>query len=287
MHFNEAFDPFRALRSTWRILKTAPGAVLVGGLLLWICDEGALWVEARFEFPHDVQFDFTTPESAREGLSTILDHWAPLVAGGFGLFIAALAIAAFLFGSLVHVGYAAAVERALTQHEDDLGDLFEARGRWGSMVLVRLLGLLVKALIALPGLALAAFAAVAAIASTEQSGFALLAAGLVLFAYLPVAVYLWLGFALAPLAVAVEGLGPTEALGRSWQLVRGHRWTLFLYLLVLRLAGLLLLCCCCVLFFGGTILEQTSLVDSYLRLIKSGEPETWLKKPESEPSTAA
>jgi hypothetical protein len=41
---------------------------------------------------------------------------------------------------------------------------------------------------------------------------------------IPFAVYIGLGWGLAFPAIMLEGRGPMGALGRSWELVRGHRW---------------------------------------------------------------
>jgi hypothetical protein len=285
MHFNEAYDPFRALRSAWRIVKKAPAAMLLGSVLLAVCDGGLAVLKLKGDDTVHVQiadFDFQDTERWKELARQVAQLWLSGWAVGFALFALLFSIASFLFGSLVRVGFARAVERGLAEEEDEIGDLFEARGRWGSMVLVRVLRWLVFVLASTPGIALSGIAGFATYGVTEQEWAATSAAVIAFLVYLPVWIYVGLGLQLAPMAVAVEGMGPAEAVSRSWQLVRGHRWTLLLYWIVLWVAQILIVlpCCCCpLLVFVPTLLEETTTCDSYLRLVKSGSPETWWAKP--------
>ena len=94
--------------------------------------------------------------------------------------------------------------------------------------------------------------------------------------YLPVIVYVGLGLSLVKQAVAYEGLRPTQAIRRSWDLVAGQRWMLFLYLIVLGLFTLLGVCLCCVgyLLLTGplTLIAQH---ESYLALTRGAERPSW------------
>lgn len=287
MHFNEAYDPFRALKSSWKVLRTAPASVLVGGLLLWVCDEGHALVSFDDRVDRAVGVDSTDLDALRDTAGELAREFFTGFASGLGAFLCVLSLAAFLFGSLIRLGFAAAVERALVQGTDELGDLFQARGRWSSMVLVRLLYGLAILGVMLPGAAFAGLAAVGAMVATETPEFAAVSAVLALVAYLPIACYVVLGVSLAPYAVAVEGLAPVEAMSRSWGLVRGHRWTLFLYYVVISITGTLLtFCTCCLFFFGSSVVSETCNVEAYLRLVKSGEPDTWWNKPSDTSASA-
>jgi hypothetical protein len=284
MHFNEAYDPFRALKSSWEILKAAPASILIGGLLLWVCGHGA-GVGFQFEST-DVEIDASDVDSLGEGFRVAQDVVREVLSG-FGLLIAlaafSFAVTVWLFRCLVEVGLAGAVERVLVTGEDDLGDLFRPRGRWGTYVLATLLGLLFLVLAALPGLALGGLGAAVAYTLTQERAAVPIAFGAVTLLYLPVLVYVGLGISLARYAVACEGLGVTEAFSRSWELVRGRRWTLFLYHVVFLLTEL---CCClwCFLFVPTSLIE-TAKLDSYLRLTHAGEPRTWGTEPRADAAT--
>jgi hypothetical protein len=132
----------------------------------------------------------------------------------------------------------------------------------------------------MPGLALGGLAAAVAWQVAESPVLAGASGGLILLAYLPVLLYVALGVWLAPKAVAVEGLSATEALSRSWELVRGHRWTLFLFELVMLLVIWIPGCCCCIclLSLPRTFVEVARL-DGDLRLVHPGEPWEWRAAP--------
>lgn len=281
MHFHEAYDPFRALKSAFGLVRKAPAALLIGGLLLWICEDVHLLGNFGGEQKVDLSnVDPADSERVREVAGQLGEMLAVGVASALGVFLCGLAIAGFLFGSLVRVGMARSVERALSEGADEIEDLFQSRGRWGSMVLTRLLQGLVEFAAALPGLAIIALAVIATLAATDDGAVAAGVGVVAALLYVPVLVYVWLGVMLAPYAAAVEGMGPTEALSRSWALVRGHRWTLLLYWLVMALVQVLLLCaCCCMLLFLPKTWAETAGFESYLRLVRSGDPSSWNDKP--------
>ena len=148
----------------------------------------------------------------------------------------------------VHAGYLRLHEVTLRDLSEDMGALFSGADRFAPMALWKLLKTAilmgVLAVAALPGGAALAFGAFA-----EQD--ALMAAGGVgiLLIALPALIYVALGLTLGECAVVFEELGPLDALDRSWELARGHRVDIFLFLLVFGLfqvvaviAGILMLC---------------------------------------------
>src|SRR3989442_8107114 len=94
-----------------------------------------------------------------------------------------------------------------------------------------LLGLLVFGLIALP-FVLIIFAFVAGV-SGSVSAVALLCGGLILLVVLGVlALFLYISLALYPPAIMMENASAVGGLSRSWQMTKGHRWSLFGAILV-------------------------------------------------------
>ena len=284
MHFREAFDPFRALQSAFALLRKAPLALLVGGFLLWICDEILPAIGFSGDGNHNVDLEGLNPEQFGEVMTEVGREAVMAITAAAIVFGLALMLAAFLLAALLRIGMARATERVMTEGEAELEDLFQSRGRWTTMVAVRFLQTLLTGLVFLPAGALVAIAVFGTLAATDDGARAA-GVGIVTFLVaLPVVLWVTLGWSLAPCAVAVEGMGVIESFSRSWSLVRGHRWTLFLYFLVTVLLQLLLgwmLCCCCCGLPGflPTAWIETATFESYLRLVRPGDPSTWLDKP--------
>ena len=94
-----------------------------------------------------------------------------------------------------------------------------------------LLELLIFGLVTLP-LLLILVALVAGL-SGASSTIALLCGGLILFVVLGVlALFLYIALALYPPAIMMENASAVGGLSRSWQMTRGHRWSLFGAILV-------------------------------------------------------
>jgi len=97
-----------------------------------------------------------------------------------------------------------------------------------------LLGLLIFGLITLP-FVLIIFAFVAGV-SGAVSAVALLCGGLILLVVLGVlALFLYISLALYPPAIMMENASAVGGLSRSWQMTKGHRWSLFGAILVTSL----------------------------------------------------
>jgi hypothetical protein len=72
---------------------------------------------------------------------------------------------------------------------------------------------------------------------------------------IPFAIYIGLGWALIVPLIMLEGMGMSAAMGRSWELVRGHRWRLLIALFLIGLITYLLVSIPSGLFsFVGNIL---------------------------------
>ncbi|MDQ0694459.1 MULTISPECIES: hypothetical protein [unclassified Streptomyces] len=126
-----------------------------------------------------------------------------------------LGLAAFAFGVL-HTAHSLAVTRVRPVAVSELWR--QARRQAGRAAAVQAgRGVLVGGL-ALPGALLWSLADVALPAAEPLLGYVLLAL------LVPAVVALRVGLALAPAAAALEGLGATAALHRSWTLVQGAWW---------------------------------------------------------------
>jgi hypothetical protein len=279
MIFREAFDPFRALGAAFRVFARSSSALLLGGFLIWLCDlapqVGSQISQHSFSGLNAEHWQ-SVDQASREVLNAARAMFAGLTALLMG-FACMLGIAAWLFRCFLLVGFARCVERTLTLGRAEPAHLFDARGRWVAMALTSLLCGIINVLAVVPGIAAVGLTAALVIAGTDSGVAGGVSAGLVALAYIPVAVYVWLGVALSGYAVALEGMDPTEAIARSWLLMRGHRWQLVWFWLVMTVPQVF--CCLCCLLFLPAMIEHTAWVESYLRLVREGEPETWVKPP--------
>ena len=265
MEFSKAFDPLRAIRASWRMLALARGPMWIGGLLLMFTSSAAL-------------------SGAGSGNSGDADAWGPAWDQIGHLTLALIAAVAVVFailwwmlGCLVRVGFAPAAEEVLAKGDTRLGLLFDPRGRFVMMLLTTLLRSVLSAVVAVPLLVAVLLSGL--IFEMAWGGGATVALVLCLV-YLPLWIYVGLGLSLMPEATAIEGLGPVDALKRSWELAAGRRLTLLLYFIVTQLFGLLgfLACCVGVLLTGPMV--EIAYYESYLRYIRSSEDqEQWLVSP--------
>lgn len=264
MHFEQAYDPFRTLGVSWKLLWKGPVTLFLGGFLLILA--GSLGGGVDFHYSAE---DWDWSESPE--LSAL---WAMLIAY-LSLVGCVLGILAWLFRCLLWIGMGTAVERVLREGKDEAGDLFKPRDRWFGVVVATLLRGLIQILVTLP---LIGIVLVAGFFGREVfgDGGAVGAVLVCVLAYLPVLIYVSLGLSLTYEAAAIEGLFGMDAVRRSWALASGHRLQLLIYHVVLGVVGFVGVFACCI----GVILTgtwaTTGYVESYLRMIRSPEEqEPW------------
>jgi hypothetical protein len=262
MEFNRAYDPIRALQSSWKALSRSPLPLLVGGVLLTLFDgHGGGSGPFRIEQHHHVHDLHEAWMALRPTLP-------------FAGICCCFGIAIFLFGSWVRVGFANTVESVVARGRATVGQLFESKGRFGNIVFARIVVLLIHVATTLPLIAAVLLVAFATrgFERHEELAFFLIPAFLVWF---PVWVYVALGLSLVDQAAALEGLPPVDCLKRSWSLVSGHRWMLLLYWIVGFVFSALGCCLCCIGVFLTNTLFETAKSESYLALVRGGERASW------------
>ncbi|MDZ4772070.1 MAG: hypothetical protein SGI72_02945 [Planctomycetota bacterium] len=248
MNFADAYDPIRALTSAWKLIGRSPAPLIFGGALLTLLGVGP-WLSLRMT---DI-------------------HPANVVAFVLGLGLCC-GLFEFLLRSWLSLGLANATRKTLVEGSARFDDLFVSNGRFFDMVLVRILLFAIGVATILPVVLLVLLGGLGAQAAGVNDEVIALAAVMTILVWVPIAVYVVLGFGLATEAVAIEGLNPTQALKRSWQIARSNRLRLFVYLLALWMYKFLGLCACCIgiLFTGAQ--AQVAMNESYLQLVKPAEP---------------
>lgn len=166
---------------------------------------------------------------------------------GVGIIWLACALGLLLATGLLHAAVATVVQEAVLGRRIGFGAVW--RRAWsrlgatlGALVLPALAAL-VPVLLSLVGICLMLGAMIANIASNEghhtDNGAGLAITGVLVMllssATMPIALWIWIRYSLAPTAAVIESAGPLAALRRSAELVRGAWWRIFGYTLTMLL----------------------------------------------------
>jgi hypothetical protein len=281
--FNEAFDLARSLSSGWRSLKAALWPMLVGAVLMQ-CTEGGgsggnyggggggddwggseSWDSHSWEHLGAQLAELGGVDPVRFAGS--MGASEALIIGVIVLLVLGLALlcgaVVFVFRAWVRTGW-------IRLHMEVLGT---GTGSWGTLfggadAFLRMAGYeLLRAVIQLGSTLLAMI-----------PGGLLLALGLVLeqplvwgpgigmmaLLGIPVAIYVGLGLEFGGHAVALDGAPVMAAVERSWELARGNRLWMLLYLFVTGVVHIAGMCLCCVGVFFTRAIVDTARTESYL-----------------------
>ena len=259
MRPDQAFNPIRALESAWKILMKAPLPMWVGGLIL-------------------VAVQSIAAIGGNPNLNLRMHHaWEPMI----GLLIPMVMIGVFvgvavsLAVSWLSVGYFNGVATVMRTGDVEFEKLFDARGRWISMFLTRLLQGFLLVLSMLP----LGFGPLMGVIAHQALGLAEGLSVLVgiggFLVCLPICFYVGLGLLLAPYSVALEGTNPFEAIARSWALASGNRLMLLVFSLVtilMVIAGLLM---CCAGLLPAAIMIEVMWVEAYVQATQVDNYDDW------------
>jgi hypothetical protein len=267
MPFSQAFDPIRSFQAAWKLLKQAPLSVLVGTLLpIFVQFVLAIGLELLVFLPL--------------GMSQALQRGRPepwvlvlLVALGMGFGLVMTA-----FSCWIDAGFGRAVEQALRTGQDRTALVFSGAGRLGTLFLARLLCGLIGFACALAAMLpmLLLMMVFMVLMQTDLPVALKLVAGVGIgLLWLLASAYVMLGLSLVTAVVVYEDCGPTEAIARSWRLVRGNRWQLvvfFLFQFVMSLVGML---ACGIGLFVAIPLAEVMRFEAYLALTQGREYPNW------------
>jgi hypothetical protein len=199
-----------------------------------------------------------------------LGGWSPNageILALLGIF-ACCGLAVMLIHAWISLGVANVVEKTRNEGRAGFGALFDARGRFFEMVLGHILMILIVLGTIVPLVLIGLGVWFANDQRVVEDGWAAFIAVIAGIAYLPVWIWLLLGISLYRPAIAIEGLGPTAAIQRSWELVRGHRLRLLLYWVAISIFSMLGLCLCCVGVLLTGPMSEISQFESYLELVQ-------------------
>lgn len=268
MHKNQAFSPIRSLQSAWEILKKAPLPMWVGGLILvFVQSFGSAGGGGG-----DLQIH------GQEDVERMIFILLPLVLLGFLMSIVIMAVTAWL-----KVGYYNGVETVMRTGSVEFEELFKGRGRWLGVFLTLLLQLVLGFVLLVPmGLfALVAVAVSKALDFSDQGAVIMIIFSLV--AYVPVAIFFYMGLVLMPYPAALKGLGPMESLAESWRLASGVRLQLFMMILLQVAMTIVGLLACCVGVLPAGIIAEVMFCEAYVQAARDDLDDWWVTKKEGGP----
>ncbi len=234
MTFPAALDPVRSLTAAFRLVGRNPLPLLLGGVVLLLFDRGPGFGLVGDWDSHHFQDELP----------------GRIIFGGCcGLF-------GLLVWSWIGVGLAHVVEETRRTGASAFATLFDARGRFGDMLLALFLQTLAWMAAGLPFALLFVGGHVFARHTEIPHPLIVLAALAGAIVYAPIAAYVLLGFAFVPQEVALGGRPAIEAFRASWQLAQGKRLALFVFWLARAVFTAIGFCCCLVgVFFTGAIAE--------------------------------
>jgi hypothetical protein len=255
---HEAFNPVRAIQHGLEALKREPVGLLLGAFLMAILDGGGGGGGNNFSGSSD-------PSTWGNGSpGDLLQDPAMLTIMAIALgCVCILQIAFWLGKSFIQPGYIRLHEQLLVEGTSGPGkvfsggDCFKAMAMWKLLKGVIVFGTMIVALA--PGGTILAIGA-------HQDNTHLMVAGGAVMAILaaPVSIYVGFGLWLGEYAVALEGLGPMDALERSWGLASGNRLRFLLFSFVLGMFNVVGLMLCCVGVIGTKAIGDFGTTEAYL-----------------------
>lgn len=292
--FRDAFDISRSLSSGLEALQAAPWPLLLGAVLMQ-CTENSggnysgsspsggggsdPWGDYDSWESHDwlglgaraeelTRFDLGDAAGNIGGAELGIIVVIMALVLGLGLCCGLLVLA---FRSWVHGGYIRLHEEVLRTDAGSFATLFGAADSFLRMMGFKLVAALIHTgifLLALvPGgvlLGVGLYLDSVPLLGVGGAAMLLIAA--------PCSIYVWLGLYFGNHAVALDDASVVGAVERSWELVRGHRLWLLLYLVVTGLVWAIGMCFCCVGIFLTRAVVDTARTEAYLLATRDGPP---------------
>ena len=309
--FSESFNIGRALSHGWSAFKKAPIPLLVGSVVMQ-CTQGGTgggnyggggtnwdndYDDLDFDFEQWEHLGTSLWSSAQDSLHALAGALptngvvasfggleGPLmvaVVAGVVFLVLLLGLAVFALRTWVSVGYLRLHRQVLSTGQGDFVTLFGGADAFWRMVVWSLLNFVVVlgalAAACLPGGAVLGMGMLMDVQMLTMTG----AIFMVLVA-VPVVVYVGLGLFFGGYVVALDGSGAMDALRRSWDLVRGNRLQLFVFLLVMGVVHMAGILACCVGIFVTRAITNVATTEAYLLFTRpAGELEEYCSQQES------
>jgi hypothetical protein len=263
MTFPKALDPFRSIPAVVRAAGAAPGPLLawwLGGL-------------AAFFAVYIVVYVVTIAMIVGSGAAEDGELSVGLAVVAAVLWLAFIAL--MLVGQCWwRIGLLNVFAQVLRNGSATLKGTLRTHGRLAPCVGGLLLVTLIVLVLYLP--AALGFVTVASVSKDADFAPVLLVAGFALgLVWLLGFLYVALGLLFVQQATILDGVGPLEAVRRSWRAASGHRLALLWLLLVCAVAALAGLLALCVGYLFTAAIVELSLAEAYLALTRPADHANW------------
>ena len=282
-----AFSARRAISHGWAALKREPVGLLLGSFLLSIVEGGGgggggnnLGNLGNLGSSGSSGGSSGSSGGGGSDWSQSMDDFGnfddPAFLGVMAVALSCVCGLQLLFwlaASFLKPGYMQLHRELLIEGVSSPGKLFGGGAQFKSMAMWKLLkgliGLGVAVVALAPGGGLLAVGA-------SQDNQTLMFVGAMLMAMIagPILIYVGIGLMLGEHAVALEDMGPMDALERSWELARGNRISLFFYGLVTGLFNIVGVLMCCVGVIGTKAMVDFGTTEAYM-LATRGDWDEW------------
>ncbi len=313
--FHEAFQLRRAVDHGWAAFKAAPAPLIVGAILMQ-CSEGGgggtgNWGSALQDrgeadpggsaalAPRLLGAGREAWCRASDALGDLFGDLSDALGGQDTTVVAAVVavavvlglvcvLALFAFRCWIEPGWYRLQREVLETGTGRFETLF---GAWDAIL--RLAGWkLLAGLITLGTVLLAAIPGGACLALglvRDQVPLAVTGGVLAALFVIPAFWYVGLGLWFGPRLVALEGARAVEALERSWDLARGHRWRLWWFVLVLVLLQVSGMCLLCIGILVTRPVAETGATGAFLLLVRPREETDgfWCRRTRPDPGERA
>jgi hypothetical protein len=247
VNFSQAFNPIRSIRTSWQLLRRSPLPLGIGALtvVFFECLGGHM-------------------------LGRLYQEPWPWIPSRASIFPSACVLISFLCAPWLTLGYANVLEKSITRGRAEIADLFDTRGRYAAMVGTYIVLRIFFFVSDLPIVALSdegKFLRESLHVPLSVTRFAFLAE----IVFIAALTWVWLGIALWTQVLVFEGGGPWSVMRRSWQLVRGHRLRLIVFLIAVCVTMVAGVIGCIVGALVTISIAHLALYESYWALTRSDE----------------
>ncbi|MEC7949481.1 MAG: hypothetical protein VX265_18075 [Myxococcota bacterium] len=283
-----AFSVSRAVSHGWAALKREPVGLLLGALILSVVEGGGggggnnlgnlgnLGEGGGSGDTSALGGDWGGNGDWQQAFGDLGGFEDPAVLGVMAIALSCACLLQLVFwlaASFIRPGYLQLHQELLLEGSSSPGRLFGGSAQFKAMAMWKLLkaviGLGVTVVALAPGGGLLALGLVQETEPLVFGGAFLMAA-----VGAPVLIYVHLGLMLGAHAVALDDLGPLDALERSWDLAQGNRLPLLVYGFVTGLFHIVGLLLCCVGVIGTVAMIDFGTTVAYL-LATRDDHETW------------
>lgn len=258
MEFKEALNPIRALKSTFETMNLQPAHLWGGAILLMFVEQ---LTGLGFQFIQPALLVSMESGAGPDKAFGFLVCGACTAAVGFTL------LATWLMPGL-YLNFRSTHQTGETAEQG----IFDAQGKFVTVLLTRILVGLSAIVLMIPGILLVFGSIFLGIAiGVDSPGFGIAVTIVGVLASYALMFFCVAGLMFSECAVIFNRFRPTEAIGHSWRLASGYRWRIALFFFVNNIFALLGLLMCCVGVLATAAVARLATAEAYLSFTSAGK----------------